>query len=158
MIAKTLKWMVMILVIGLIAIQLVRPARTNPPVDESKSVHSQTQISPQVAAIFERACNDCHSNETRWPWYSQIAPVSWFVADHVHHGRKHLNFSEWGNYEPRQLNHKLDEIELMINHDMMPLASYLWVHRDAELSTADKQALRDWVRAERERLSAPTDR
>ena len=82
-----------------VALQFVnRPDRTNPPEDPSLTFASQQYVPATVSATLERACYDCHSNRTVWPWYSAIAPVSWLVADDVEEGRKHLNFSEWGTY------------------------------------------------------------
>ena len=74
----------------------VRPAMTNPPVDESQTIVARAQVPPEVASILDRSCRDCHSNKTVWPWYTHVAPVSWWLADHVDHGRKDLNLSEWG--------------------------------------------------------------
>ena len=82
-----------------VAIQFVRPARTNPsPIRRARSPRSY-RITPAAAAVLERSCRDCHSNDTRWPWYSNVAPVSWWVIDHVDHGRSHLNFSDWSRYD-----------------------------------------------------------
>ena len=81
---------------GLVAgIQLIRPARTNPPVDQSHTLEAVVFVPPKIESILQRACDDCHSDLTRWPWYSNVAPVSWFVIDHVDSGRLHVNFSEW---------------------------------------------------------------
>src|SRR5712691_1086291 len=96
---KVLRWVVIVLACGFIVIQSYRPAKTNPPVDPSQSIEAQLNVPPQVAAILDRSCNDCHSNKTRWPWYTNVAPISWFVIGHVDDARKDLNFSEWGNYD-----------------------------------------------------------
>jgi hypothetical protein len=92
---KKLKRSGVVLVVLLALIQAVRPAKTNPPIDETKTMKANATMSAEVAAIFERACNDCHSNKTTWPWYSQIAPVSWLLVDDVNSGRKGLSLSEW---------------------------------------------------------------
>ena len=75
--------------------QLVRPARTNPPTDRPRTLFARVTVSAADRRGAERACRDCHSNDTRWPWYSNVAPVSWFVIDHVNHGRSHFNYSDW---------------------------------------------------------------
>src|SRR5687767_12229671 len=95
---RTVKIGLTALAVLVLAIQFVRPARTNPATDPAATLHAQTAVPPDVAAILERSCRDCHSNGTRWPWYSNVAPVSWWVIDHVNHGRSHFNFSEWAKY------------------------------------------------------------
>src|SRR5579863_1250711 len=94
------KWLVVILGGIFIAIQFIGPARTNPPVAPSHTIGSQLQIPPRMADIMNRACMDCHSYETRWPWYSGVAPVRWWLVQHVNDGRETLNLSEWSQYQP----------------------------------------------------------
>src|SRR5580765_2224450 len=85
-----------VLLVGFIGIQLVRPDRTNPPVKAADSL--QAKAPAAINALLDRSCRDCHSNETRWPWYTNVAPTSWLVANHVHEGRDHFNYSEWTGY------------------------------------------------------------
>lgn len=89
--------------------------------DQSHAIEAHLQITPQVATILEQSCNDCHSNKTRWPWYSHVAPVSWFVIDHVDHGRSHLNFSDWGRFDPREAEEMLGMICKEVQSGAMPL-------------------------------------
>lgn len=147
-----------LLVLGLvfIIIQFFGPAKTNPPVDETKTIAAGGPLPTEIAIVLERACYDCHSNQTRWPWYSNVAPVSWFVIGHVNDARKHLNFSEWATYNPKRMKRKLEEIKEEVEEGAMPLPSYLPLHPDAKLSPEDVQALGAWANAERERL-APAD-
>jgi hypothetical protein len=120
--------------------QLVRCEHDNPP------VKGELQAPAEVKAILERACYDCHSNETIWPWYSQIAPVSWLIHHDVEEGREHLNFSEWSAQSADEQKHKLDEIEeLAVETSDMPLPYYLPLHSGARVSDADKQTLRAWL-------------
>lgn len=146
---RLLKWSVVAAAALLFAAQFVRPARTNPPVAASREMAAHVRVTPQVGAILERSCNDCHSNRTAWPWYSRVAPVSWFVVEHVNEGRRDLNFSEW----PRR---ESPELLKMICHEVktgfMPLDSYTLLHADARLSPADVRTLCDWAAAESERL------
>ncbi len=86
----------------LLGTQLIRPARTNPPTDPSRTITARMRVTPEVAAVLKRACRDCHSNETTWPWYSNVAPISWLVIDHVRSGRRHFNYSEWAEVRARQ--------------------------------------------------------
>ena len=99
---RVLKIITIVAVVLIVGIQFVRPARTNPAVDESQTIFARTQITPEVSAILNRSCNDCHSNKTVWPWYTHIAPVSWLMAYGVTAGRKAVNFSEWAAYSPEQ--------------------------------------------------------
>lgn len=152
--ARILKWVAIGLLVVFLGIQLYRPARTNPAIDQSQTIEAHVQIPPEVSSILARSCNDCHSNKTAWPWYSNVTPVSWWVTDHVNHGRNDLNMSEWGRLPRDRQERKLREIcdEVMDGH--MPLPSYLPMHSSARLSEQDKKTLCDWSDAERDRLSA----
>jgi cytochrome c551/c552 len=150
---KTLKWFAIVLVVILIGIQFVRPAVTNPPVDESQTINAQMQMTPAVASILERSCRDCHSNKTVWPWYTKLAPVSWWLADHVNEGRQNLNVSEWGKLPKDRQDRKLRQMCDEIQDGAMPLSSYLPMHPAAKLSEQDKKALCDWTEKERDRLA-----
>jgi hypothetical protein len=123
-----------------VAIQLVRPARTNPATDPSATLHAQLAVPPDVASILERSCRDCHSNDTRWPWYTNVAPVSWWVIDHVDHGRSHFNFSQWAKYDAEEQRTLLTRSCELSQSGAMPLPSYLRMH-DAAMSASDVAAL-----------------
>jgi hypothetical protein len=96
--SKRLKQAALVLVVVVAAAQLVRPERANPPTDASRTIQAHVGTSSELAAILDRSCRDCHSNGTAWPWYTQIAPVSWLMAYGVTKGRKAVNFSEWAAY------------------------------------------------------------
>lgn len=151
---KILKWLALVVVVVLIGLQFVRPARTNPAVDQSQTIHARQQVNPQVAAILDRSCQDCHSNSTRWPWYSNVAPVSWFVIDHVNHARSHMNLSEWGSLDNRKASKKLEEICEEVQDGAMPLESYTYIHWNAKLSPEDVKTLCEWTAAERARIAS----
>src|SRR5688572_27483192 len=151
---KVLKWLAVAAVCALVGLQFVRPVRTNPPLDPSQTIHARLQVTPQVAAILDRSCQDCHSNTTRWPWYSNVAPISWLVIDDVNNGRSHLNFSEWGKLDNRQASKKLEEICEEVEDGAMPLQSYTWIHRSAKLSPEDVKTLCEWTAAEHARIAS----
>jgi len=155
-ILRVLKWMVIVLVALFLVIQFIRPARTNPPVDESQTIFGRTQMTPQVSAILERSCRDCHSNKTVWPWYTNVAPISWWLSNHINEGRQNLNLSEWGKLPPDRQDRKLRQICDEVSDGMMPLSSYVPMHPQAKLSAEDKKILCDWTEAERARLSGQT--
>lgn len=123
--------------ICLAAIQAVRPARVNPPIDNSQTVRSLITGQPRAMAAIDRSCGDCHSNETTWPWYSSVAPVSWLIAHDVNEGRAELNFSEWGNYSPEKRAKLLKKSCEEAREGEMPLAIYTWLHPAAKPSATD---------------------
>lgn len=151
---KVFKWIFIVLACAFVIVQFWRPARTNPAVDPSQTIHAQLQVPPHVAGIIDRSCQDCHSNATRWPWYTNISPASWLVVDHVNDGRRRLNFSEWGKLKQNQKEKKLQEICDEVESGVMPLVTYTPLHRGASLSPEDVKTLCDWANAERSRISA----
>lgn len=143
---RLLKPALLVLVVALIAAQFFRPDRTAAPIDPSQVMTASVAVPAPVDALLHRACYDCHSNETRWPWYTQVAPVSWILAKHVRDGRDELNFSVWGSYQPRRQAHKLTEICDQVTAGSMPLRAYTVLHRDTSLSPADVEALCTWAK------------
>lgn len=133
------------LVVAVVLAQVVPVARTNPPAT------GEITTPLEIDGILQRACYDCHSNDTRWPWYAFVAPASWLVAWDVRHGRGHLNFSTWSDYAPKKRQHKLEEIVEMIEDDDMPPWYYRPFHADAVLSDAERRQLVAWAEAERRR-------
>jgi hypothetical protein len=154
MIKRILKIILIVFVVIFVGMQAIRPALSNPPVDESQTINARTQITPQVAAILDRSCRDCHSNKTVWPWYTHVAPVSWWLSNHVNEGRSNLNLSEWGKLAPDRQDRKLRQICDEVQDGVMPLSSYLPMHPVAKLSDQDKKILCDWTDAERQRLNS----
>src|SRR5215217_4754380 len=143
--SNILKWSAIIAAVLFVGAQFVRPARTNPEIDEARRVQAHLDMSSEVESILRRACYDCHSNETVWPWYSNVAPASWFLTDHVNHGRKHLNFSDSTQPQRHADNSnraaQLDEIYREVGTRNMPLGSYLILHPEAKLSDRDIQVI-----------------
>jgi hypothetical protein len=125
--------------VALVIAQAFRIDKTNPPVQQDVAAP------PEVAAVLRRACYDCHSNETVWPWYSNVAPVSWLLAHDVHEGRRELNFSVWNAYDAKKQTKKLKETAEEVAEGEMPPWYYRVVHRDAGLSQADTKLLRTWT-------------
>lgn len=154
---KWWKWVLLVLAVAFLAIQFKRPSHANPPLDPAKTIEATTNVPPDVHAILDRSCVDCHSNKTVWPWYTQIAPVSWLLVDDVNKGRKELNFSEWGTYKPRRKSHKLEEVCEQMKDKKMPLKKYVPLHPSAKLSDADRARLCEWATALRAEMakSAP---
>ncbi len=136
------------------ALQFARPERDNPPVDPARTLEALAPMTPAAAAVFDRACRDCHSNRTRWPWYSQVAPVSWLVAGHVNHARSHINVSDWALLPAADMPRLAYGMCRLAREGSMPLASYQWLHRDARLSPEDVEALCLWAEGARGLLLA----
>ena len=152
---RALRWVLAVLICGLVIAQFFGPAKTNPAIDPSQSIESKLQVTPAVAPILDRSCNDCHSNKTRWPWYSNVAPVSWFVIDHVNEGRENINFSEWGKYTQRDADVLLRQMCREVRAGVMPLSSYTPLHPGSKLSAEDIKTFCDWTDAERARIATP---
>ena len=151
-VGKVLKWSLLVVTCLFVIAQFYRPAKTNPVIDQSQALEAHMQVEPRVAAILDRSCADCHSNKTRWPWYSNVAPVSWFVIDHVNEGRSNLNFSAWGSYSPREKREALNDICRETKSGSMPLSSYTPLHPASKLSGDDVKTLCEWANTERGRL------
>lgn len=132
---------------GLVVAQVVRIDRTNPAVEQDIGAP------PQIDVVLRRACYDCHSNETVWPWYSNVAPVSWLLARDVREGRRELNFSTWNAYDAKKKAKKLKESADEAAEGEMPPWFYVAAHRDAALSEIDVARLRAWTAEERSRLA-----
>ncbi|HZN09944.1 MAG TPA: heme-binding domain-containing protein [Pyrinomonadaceae bacterium] len=148
---KLIKWVLIVVACLFVIAQFKRPAKTNPAFDQSMALEAHTQLDPKVAAIFDRSCNDCHSNKTRWPWYANVAPVSWFVIDHVEEGREHMNLSEWGKYSSDERKALLGDFCELVTENAMPLSSYTPLHPGSKLSDEDKKVICEWAAAERAR-------
>lgn len=149
---KILKWLMLVVAVLFVGIQFKRPARTNPPIDESQTINAHTQMTPQVAQIIDRSCSDCHTNKTAWPWYTNVSPVSWFVVDHVDEGRGDMNLSEWGKYDQRRRGRRLQQMCDLVKDGAMPLSSYTPLHPGSKPSAGDIKVLCEWTEAERARL------
>jgi len=153
---KYFKWAVIVLVVIVIAIQLVPVERTNPPVDPSITFQARVKVPSYIDNIIRRSCYDCHSHETKWPWYAYVAPTSWLVTGDVREGRGLLNFSNWDYNMFRTLG-RLDQMGQEVYDRKMPLPAYLMMHPGARLSEAEKDTLIDWVEVAREEIMNPPE-
>jgi len=129
----------------LVLIQIFQPRRTNPPVVPSRSLAAHVQIPKDVHSALMRACGDCHSNQTHWPWYSHIAPFSWVITDDVNQARRNVNLDDWEAQEgPKQANDHLIDLCKEVQQKGMPLFSYRLLHRDARLKAQEIASLCSW--------------
>src|SRR5271169_2387850 len=129
----------------LLAIQVVPVNRNNPRVDPSRTIYATLPVPAEVKAVFERSCKNCHSNETAWPWYGDVAPVSWVIARDVHQARKKMNFSEWGSYSAQRKEDRLEEICEQVTNGEMPDRKYAIFHREARVTPQERDAICQWT-------------
>lgn len=154
MLRKILKRIFQILLVVFIAIQFIRPEKNKAAGTSKNDISILYAVSANVDSILKTSCNDCHSNNTTYPWYAQLQPVAWWLNNHVVDGKKHLNFSEFATYSLRKQYHKLEETAEMVEKSEMPLDSYLWIHKEANLSDEQKLAITNWVKAVMDTMKA----
>ena len=139
------KKIVFVLLIILIVIQFFHPARNKAEGEQPNNVSKLYPVSSDVKNILDKACMDCHSNNTAYPWYSKIQPVDWWMTHHVNEGKRELNFDEFATYNLRRQYHKLEEVMKQVKNNEMPISSYTWIHKDAILTTAEQNGLINWA-------------
>ena len=147
-----------ILFIGLIIfllMQLYQPARNESfEQDITANFTKVYNVPKNVEAILRTSCYDCHSNNTNYPWYSNVQPVGFFMEHHIKEAKEDLNFDEWGKYSKRKQENKLDRIVKQIKSDEMPLASYTLIHKNARLTTVQKKEVMDWISKIKDSISS----
>ena len=143
---KAVKWILGLGLAAAVALQFYhRPDLANPPVEPGKDLMASNAPPAPIAALLHAACYDCHSYETQWPWYSRVAPVSWFVAGHVNDAREAMNFSEWPHDDPSGTGARWSRISRRVADHSMPLPSFAWVHPAARLTDEQRRQLSDWA-------------
>ena len=159
MLKKILKRTFQILLLVFIVIQFFRPEKNKAEGISNNDISKLYPVPEDVQTIFKTSCYDCHSNNTRYPWYNNIQPVAWWLNSHIHDGKNDLNFSEFASYRIRRQYKKLEEINDLVKKDEMPLDSYLWIHKDAKLNEQQKLTLANWVTAIRDtiKVTYPAD-
>lgn len=137
----TLKNILITLLGVLIFIQIFSIDKSLPPTVESEDFFSDASVPDDVKLLVKRACADCHSHNTKYPWYSNIEPVSWWLQGHIEHGRQTLNFSKWNAYEEERRSHKIEECIEVLENRWMPMSSYVKMHPEAKLSDEENNRL-----------------
>ena len=138
----------------LIAIQFIRPARNVSGQALATDIMNTVSVPDTVMSILKVACYGCHSNNTRYPWYTNVQPVAWMMANHVKEGKADLNFSEFGSYSKRKQANKFRSISESIREGSMPLPSYTPMHNDARLDEVQKKTIMEWATKARDSLTA----
>ena len=142
---KIVKKVALALLVIFVALQFYRPEKNQAQGNHTALFITQTNPSPEVKLILQESCYDCHSNNTEYPWYNNVAPVSYWLSNHIKDGKKHLNFSDWGNYDNKKKDHKLEEVVDMIEAGEMPLNEYTWTHETAKLTEEQQNAVIAWA-------------
>lgn len=150
---KTLKRIGLVILVLLVISQAFRPDK-NKSGDATSSIDKTYPIPHNVQVILTKACNDCHSNTTRYPWYAEVQPVAWWIGDHVKDGKRHFNLDEFSKYRIRKQYKKLEECIDEVKEGGMPISSYTLIHKDAVLTDAEKQTLINWCTDIRDSIKA----
>lgn len=130
----------------LIIIQFVRPGKnTDNDPQPSTDISNVYALPDGVHDVLKQKCYDCHSNNTVYPWYTNIQPIGWWMASHINEGKEELNFSTFGTYAKERADHKLEEIIEVLDEGTMPLQSYLWMHGDAAVTQEESQLITAWI-------------
>ena len=149
-----LKKIFIVLLFALVTIQFIHPKKNKASGVSANYIGNVYTVPDDVKIILAKACNDCHTNNTNYPWYTHIQPVDWWMNHHVTDGKKHLNFDEYINKNLRFQYHKMEEIAEQGEEGEMPLVSYVWMHKEAKLSEAERQKMIDWADSIRDSLKA----
>lgn len=142
----------LVLLVILVIIQFIHPAKNISKADQPNNIATTYQVPDSVKRILDKACMDCHSNNTRYVWYFKIQPIDWWLTHHINEGKGELNFDEFTNKPIRYQYNKLDESVKQVKEGEMPIDSYLWVHKDARLSEQEKSTLINWAESIRNEI------
>jgi Haem-binding domain len=141
------KKIMLFLLAALVVIQFIRPAKNKTDAPQPNFIGNTFTIPGEVKTILAKACNDCHSNNTKYPWYSNLQPALWWMSDHIKDGKKELNFDEYTSRRPGFQYRKMEEVIKEVKEGEMPLNSYTWIHKDAILTDAEKIQLTSWAQS-----------
>ncbi|MBL7722057.1 MAG: heme-binding domain-containing protein [Chitinophagaceae bacterium] len=149
-----IKKILLVLLAALVVIQFIHPKKNKSEGPQPNYIGNNYNIPEDVKTILAKACNDCHSNNTRYPWYATLQPVHWWLEKHVKDGKKHINYDEYTNRPLRYQYHKMEETIEMIKEGEMPLNSYTWTHKDAKLTDEEKSKLTGWAQSVMDTMKA----
>ena len=149
-----IKKILLVLLAALIVIQFIHPKKNKSEGPQPNYIGNNFNIPEDVKTILAKACNDCHSNNTRYPWYATLQPVHWWLEKHVKDGKKHINYDEYTNRPLRYQYHKMEETIEMVKEGEMPLNSYTWTHKDAKLTDEEKSKLTGWAQSVMDTMKA----
>jgi Haem-binding domain len=143
---KIIKKILLMLLIVLVISQFFGPEKNEETTTSIDAFLTETSPPEAVKLILKESCFDCHSSFTKYPWYNNITPINYWIAEHIEHAQEELNFSKWKDYSVKKKDHKLDELIEMVEEKEMPLPSYTWMHSDAKLSEAQIKGIVKWAK------------
>ncbi|MHA7057857.1 heme-binding domain-containing protein [Aquimarina sp. M1] len=149
---NVLKKVGLLLLVVLVVMQFVRPDKNEAGYESVAYFENEAKPTPEIKEILKSNCYDCHSNQTVYPWYAEIAPVSYWLADHVEEGKEHFNMSDWEQYSVKKKDHKLEELIEEVEEGEMPLSSYTWIH--GNLNKEEMEKLINWTKGLRKNYSS----
>jgi len=139
------KKIMLTLLAALVIIQFIHPKKNKAQGPQPNYIGNSFTVPVDVKPILGKACNDCHSNNSNYPWYANFQPIHWWLEKHIKDGKKELNFDEYTNRTLRYQYHKMEETIEMVKEGEMPLNSYTWTHKDAKLTENEKNKLIGWA-------------
>jgi len=145
-VGRLFRRLILVALVVFVLVQFVGPARANPPVDPNRAITKHIAVPADVKTLLDRGCWNCHSNQTNWPAYAYVAPISWNVITHVNDGRGSLNFTDWPE-SPEEAADLLDATCDEVKKGTMPMPQYTWLHPEAKLTDAERKRLCDWANA-----------
>ena len=148
-----MKKILLFLLFVLVVIQFIRPSENHSSSLSKNDITLHYPVPDTVLAILKTSCYDCHSNNTRYPWYNRVQPVAWWLNSHVREGKRELNFSEFASYPLVKQAKKLKNTVKQVKGGGMPLDSYLWIHKDAKLTAEEKETLLSWAKDLRNKIA-----
>lgn len=143
---KLIRTILIIVAVTLVLIQFFQIDKTNPSIDVTQDFVQTTNPPAEITTILKTACYDCHSHTTKYPWYTNIQPLAWWIKGHVDNGNKHLNYSTWNTYSAKKKAHKIEEMIEMVEGKEMPMLSYMIAHNNAWINAEQRKALVDWFK------------
>lgn len=143
---KLIKKILLFLLVVFVIAQFFGPEKNEGDITKIEAFIAETNPPQNVKKIMKESCYDCHSDVTRYPWYFNVTPVNYWIADHIEHGKDELNFSNWADYSLKRKEHKMEEVWEEVKEKEMPLDSYTWTHGDANLTDEQIEALVSWAK------------
>lgn len=138
------KWIFIILLVLLVLVQFIRIDKTHPEIDKNNDFINIKNPPPEIAQMIKTSCYDCHSYESKYPWYAEVAPVSWYLKNHINEARERVNFSNWADYTKEKAARKLNACAEDVEEEEMPLSSYTLIHGEASLNKEQIKQLGNW--------------
>jgi len=143
-----------VLLLALIVIQFINPKKNKADGEQPNAIGNSFAIPSDVKTIMAKACYDCHSNNTRYPWYAKLQPIHWWMDSHIHEGKGKINYDEFTNRSLRYQYKKMEETAELVKEGEMPIKSYKWTHKDARLTTEERTKITSWAQSVMDTMKA----